>query len=156
MNITHVLASGLALAWLALAPAIAKPAAGNAATVKGLVGKVTYADQQSNKSLDAALANDPQSFADIQTAFEDALKVNLSGSRDLHTAFALAASGPAGGPGPYNVAARAHEALNKRLRGLLDRFKSSIAADQLKGYRDTLDQAQRALSDRSGAVKQRG
>jgi hypothetical protein len=141
---------------LALAPSYGQS---STAAVIGLIGKSVTNERRADDLLSEAIRSDTKYFPEIQERFEKVLKVHVQAAHDLRTAFALTAIPPGYDPsapvagmsssqvaavdpvGFYYAAVAAHQALNDRLRGVLDSWSTNQSYTDSERYRKELDLA---------------
>lgn len=155
----HPLRTALvALAACSVALASAQAQSSTAAVI-GLIGKTVTNERRADDLLSEAIRSDSKYFPEIQERFEKVLATHLQGARDLRTAYALTAIPPgydATAPvaglssnqvaaldpvGFYYSAVAAHQALNDRLRLVLDTWETNQSYTDSERYRKYLDQA---------------
>jgi hypothetical protein len=172
---TATLALVMTVHLAAIVPAAtAQSTANGSAVFVGLVGKAHYRVQQANKDLDTAVANFGTTYSDIKRKFERTVQTCVELSRDMRTAFGLAAIAPgvqtpvqaAGLPvgaqaglepvGFYNSAVDEVLGLIQRCQTMTETFTFGPAEEELQAYRELLTAASQVMSDKRGGIKKLG
>jgi hypothetical protein len=155
-------------------PVRAQNSATSSVVFTGLVGKAHYRVQQANKELDTAVANFGTTYSDLKRKFERAVHTCVELSRDMRTAFGLAAFAPGiqvpiqtpGLPvgaqaglepvGFYNTAVEEIKGLISRCQNMTESFTFGPTEEELQVYRTLLSAALLTMEDNRGNSKKLG
>ena len=134
----------------ALVTLLSSPAPAPAQTtgaIIGLIGKATHASQELDLRLTEAQGAGNRTWAELQPKFEELLARHLDIAGTLRSAYALVYSAPGYDPNArvaglpdgqvrtldpvsfYHSAARSHQAVNERMRGLLDLYADELGPE---------------------------